>query len=667
FLEAIFDGSNMKVYVNGNQVGSSSSQSSICASTAPFAIGTRYASGVATTSPYTFNGFIDDVKFYPYSRSAAQVKSDYLQGAGKIGSSAVLGQQTTEPLNKGLVGYWKTDEATWSGTLNEVVDSSGNGVHGTAAGATGGKAYPTGGKFGNGGFFDGVDDYVDVPGGTSITFGGDMTVSAWMKTSSSAERPILSNRTSGGTGSGRFYFGINGGKAFLYHNSASPPNVSAVTSINNNAWHLLTYVRSGTTTNIYVDGVLDKTTTQTNYVNGAKAIRIGHDVDNVTEYFPGSIDDVRIYNRALSPSEVSQLYNFAPGPVGYWKMDEGSGTDANDNSGKGNTGTLTSGPTWVQGKYGKAVSFDGSDDNVNIPDQSNWDFSQGGLDAGKQDFTISAWTKLSSSIVNARPAIVGKAGNAAGSGGYTFWIPNGSTNLRLSLSDTINTIALDVTNPTSLADNKWHYLTALLDREPTTDTAYFYVDGKLVSSASSATIAGNSVSTTFPFRIGDNPGDSLSTWTGIIDDVKIYNYARTNQQIVEDMNAGHPTGGSPLGSQLIYWKLDEQQGNTINNSGFGGSTYNGTNSGATWLTNAVCKNNGCLSFDTTTDTVSAGDVAFVDAAASISASLWVNPQTLATNKMILSKANTTTQRVFQIKTDDTTAAKLKVMISSSST
>ena len=42
------------------------------------------------------------------------------------------------------------------------------------------------------------------------------------------------------------------------------------------------------------------------------------------------------------------------------------------------------------------------------------------------------------------------------------------------------------------------------------------------------------------------------------------------------MNGGHPIGGTPIGSQLAYYKFDEQHGQTTNNSGNGGSTYNGT-------------------------------------------------------------------------------------------
>ena len=76
----------------------------------------------------------------------------------------------------------------------------------------------------------------------------------------------------------------------------------------------------------------------------------------------------RIYNRASLPKEVRDLYNWAPGPVGYWNMDEKTGQTVNDISENGLSATLglnssvnTDDPTWTTGKYGAGLSFDGGD------------------------------------------------------------------------------------------------------------------------------------------------------------------------------------------------------------------------------------------------------------------------------------------------------------------
>ncbi len=69
--------------------------------------------------------------------------------------------------------------------------------------------------------------------------------------------------------------------------------------------------------------------------------------------------------------------------VGYWKLDEGTGTIAQDSSGNGNDGTLTNGPTWSAGQFNGALQFDGIDDYVTIPSSNEFD-TQTAL-------TISAW------------------------------------------------------------------------------------------------------------------------------------------------------------------------------------------------------------------------------------------------------------------------------------
>src|SRR5690606_11729497 len=109
--------------------------------------------------------------------------------------------------------------------------------------------------------------------------------------------------------------------------------------------------------------------------------------------FLGMLDEVRIYNRALSPAEVKLLYNWAPGPVGYWKMDEkvsGNGEIIFDSSGSGNNGTTSDGANDagmncnLQGRFGGACEFDGTDDVIDIGDVSQ-------AEVGTGDFTLMSW------------------------------------------------------------------------------------------------------------------------------------------------------------------------------------------------------------------------------------------------------------------------------------
>jgi len=109
------------------------------------------------------------------------------------------------------------------------------------------------------------------------------------------------------------------------------------------------------------------------------------------EYFQGAIDEVRIYNKALTTADIQTLYQQTatssstnvPGLVAYWNFDEGSGTIAADSSGNGNNGTLVNGPSWTNGIKGKALLFDGVDDNVTVPNSNSLNLAN--------SFTLSAW------------------------------------------------------------------------------------------------------------------------------------------------------------------------------------------------------------------------------------------------------------------------------------
>src|SRR5690349_1065840 len=76
---------------------------------------------------------------------------------------------------------------------------------------------------------------------------------------------------------------------------------------------------------------------------------------------------------------------FAPGVNTQFNFSEGSGIIANDLSGNNHNGTLVNGPIWTSGKYGQAVSFDGSNDYINIADHNDFTLNT------TQSYTWSAW------------------------------------------------------------------------------------------------------------------------------------------------------------------------------------------------------------------------------------------------------------------------------------
>lgn len=223
------------------------------------------------------------------------------QGAGNISAAAA----------NGLMAWYKLDGTGTSGT---ATDSSGNGNDGTLTnfsfdGTTNGW---TAGKIGGGLQFNGSNDYVDLPGSLSLNDTQSYTVTAWINVASDQQAETIITNQGGDTNTKVFlmYNGINIDHK-LQNWYAAVSGVTSATVIPNNSWHLMsfTYQASGAATG-----------TQTIYTDGGNPIsRVGN-VNNwighfrlgmtLVNNFPfhGVIDDVRIYSRTLSPTEVQQLY-----------------------------------------------------------------------------------------------------------------------------------------------------------------------------------------------------------------------------------------------------------------------------------------------------------------------------------------------------------------------
>ncbi|MEK7500082.1 MAG: LamG domain-containing protein [Patescibacteria group bacterium] len=202
-----------------------------------------------------------------------------------------------------LVGYWKFDE----GTGTSAADSSGNGNTGTLTnGPTWSSTVPTT-AFTNpySVSFDGTDDYVAI--GNSITSLGTtaVTVSSWVRTNSiGANQYILDASTDGGSGNGlSVRIRDNGTIRFWHYNAAA--NANSVGTLSANVWYHVAVTWDGTTNRIYINGSPDGTNTGDSNSLGS-IYQIGH--SNVLGgFFNGRLDDVRIYNRALSATEITAL------------------------------------------------------------------------------------------------------------------------------------------------------------------------------------------------------------------------------------------------------------------------------------------------------------------------------------------------------------------------
>jgi hypothetical protein len=207
-----------------------------------------------------------------------------------------------------LIGHWNFDE----GSGQTAADSSGSGNDGTLGITAGVEDQDPTWESVSCGYaltFDGSDDEVDL---SSVPIGNRSawTFTAWIKTSSTAKMTIYSE---GNSGSDKYVYidkKSDGKVEYYLRNDPNHPIFSGSTVVHDDAWHLVTIVqRSPTDRELYVDGKSEGTNT----VNSGT---VSHDVATIgtlnyqygpTDYFAGTIDDVRIYDHALSLAEISAL------------------------------------------------------------------------------------------------------------------------------------------------------------------------------------------------------------------------------------------------------------------------------------------------------------------------------------------------------------------------
>ncbi|MDD3925907.1 MAG: LamG domain-containing protein, partial [bacterium] len=212
-----------------------------------------------------------------------------------------------------MCGYWEMDEDAWGGAARDVRDSSGNGSHGLAMNSVN---TVSGGISGRAGLFDGYDDAVNLGDVSSLEITGDMTISAWIKSTAASSNLNLIRKWNTSLSQG-WMFSIPWGYLKLIYNESSGVNKyvsSNITSYLDGNWHQVASVKSGTNPmKLYVDGT--EVSSYSHQDNGS-TMTVGTGQYAMLGYpnqyggpFSGQIDAVRVYNKALSASEIMEIYN----------------------------------------------------------------------------------------------------------------------------------------------------------------------------------------------------------------------------------------------------------------------------------------------------------------------------------------------------------------------
>ena len=591
---------------------------------------------------YKFDGIIDEPKIYSYLLTPDQIKQEYNSRGSFSGSGVNLGVRVNpSPETKySLVAYYKFDEN--NGTT--VYDSSGNHNNGSLGTGSSAPLWSLDGKSNSSLTFNN-NHYVSLP--NDLGYSNTVSAFAWVKTN--------------GTPIGGYHIVFGGSQLEI----SIPTNGQARTGINTDSryvsnhgsgltdgkWHHVGFTFDGSTKKTYIDGdfVGEQTGITGTLVSSFSGRTLGKLGSSDSYFLNGKLDEVKIYNKALTAEEVKQDYNAGsavqfgsttqniggtntsleyciPGdtsycapPISEWNFEENTGVIAKDTSGNNNNGTFGAGnsaPTWNLGanNKGTGINFDGINDYISIPTFTY-----------TTNATISVWIK--GSYLNGNQIIIGSPNSIA------LGLYNTGSNKGIIGSASIS-------KSVGIADNfindSWNHLTVVFNNS---GDATYYCNGQLLA---------NNGTNNWSWGSGAYIGrrDSGNYFKGQIDQLKIYNYARTPAQIAYDYNKGAPIG---------HWKLDECQGNiahdssgnnnhgTINIGVNGAQNSLGTcaiGTSAAWTNGANGKINSSLSFDGVDDYINvANNTIFNLSNNDYSISLWFKAATSMTDNpgMILQR------------------------------
>jgi hypothetical protein len=251
-------------------------------------------------------------------------------------------------------------------------DSSPNALTVTAAGNA--QISTTQSKYnGSAGYFDGNGDTLTIPANAVFALGtGDYTIEGWFYslTSGTSQRGMIDFRTAT-TGTNGLMLRENDGGFLVYLNNATI--LSTTTGRVANQWQHVALVRQGTTVTLYVDGVSQTTaTSSTNLTDNIMRISGFIDTQSSVYAYNGYIDNLKI---TKGVARYTSAFTSPPIP-----------STCTDLTRSKNVGTLTNGVDYNFSNGGSLV-FDGSNDYVKAPFNSNYNFGSG-------DFTVSAWINM---------------------------------------------------------------------------------------------------------------------------------------------------------------------------------------------------------------------------------------------------------------------------------
>jgi subtilisin family serine protease len=310
--------------------------------------------------------------------------------------------------------------------------------------------------------------------------------------------------------------------------------------------------------------------TASNYAidNGAAVTAAARNADNVSvtlttsALFPDLMYTLTVNgvpDLAGNPIAADSKMTFMSSPaglVGYWKLDEGSGTVAADSSGNGNNGTVA-GPVWFTGRLGGALSFDGSNDYVDLGTGAS-------LNSMTTRMTLCTWVKTS----KIGTALIAKCTNKTADYDFCTAIIGGpKIDFNAGADQGWGWIETGTMN--QVVDSNWHHLAWVVDTtlDAANDRIKIYFDGARVTDISlyhapaqnSNIPMHSSYKTALGVRGLASGGDLW--YQGLMDDVRIYSRALSADEVATVVSGGSPA--TPVPGPVTNFVADGGDGKAV--------------------------------------------------------------------------------------------------------
>lgn len=413
--------------------------------------------------------------------------------------------------------HWKMDEGQ-GGTAADVSGAHPATLHGATwtSGRTGGAIRL-------------ADAYAQTSGPIVDTT-RNFTVAAWARLTATDGDATLITQEGSATGAFALQYVKADDRWALTMTEADADSAPAVRALSSAAprvgeWtHLVgVYDAAAGRITLYVNGRREGTAAVITTWNATGPLTIGRGkvAGAASDNWPGDVDEVRVYDRALFADEVADLVHSAATLVGHWKLDEESGTTAADSSGRATAATLSGAASWTYGWLDGALALDGVDGHAQ---------TGGPVADTRNSFTVTAWTQLDH-LPTADTTAVAQAGDRAAGFQLGFDQEQGRWVFGMATADTDAASVVRTRSDAIPTPLEWTHLAGVYDA--LAGQLRIYVNGRLASS----TVVDH-VSTwnaTGPLQLGRTKAEGAFTgyWPGAVDDVRVYDSALSAEQIAQ--------------------------------------------------------------------------------------------------------------------------------------